>query len=115
MSFFVELWNSVFTPGTSPQLIIATNLSFLALIITLIWLIVQTNGNIHFIILLSIATILWITVIWFINELKSVKLMTNEELGTEETKNKDVNTETQAKKASGVSKSSTKKISSRKV
>ncbi|CCC70674.1 hypothetical protein NCAS_0F01900 [Naumovozyma castellii] len=80
-SFVVSLWQSIFEPGTTPQLLIATHLSFTALIATLIWLIYATNGNIHFYILLTIASLLWITVIWFIQELKSVQLKSNEELG----------------------------------
>ena len=34
--------------------------------------------------LFTIASCLWIAVIWFINELKQIKLQTNEELGTVE-------------------------------
>lgn len=79
MSFFVELWESVFTPGTTPALITATHASFILLIISLIVLIVLTK-SIHFINLLVIATLLYGTVFWFINELQNVKLQTNEEL-----------------------------------
>lgn len=80
MSFFVELWNSIFTPGTTPQLVIATHASFIALFITLGWLIFVTKGNIHFIALLVIAVLLWISIIWFINELKNVNLQDNTQL-----------------------------------
>lgn len=83
MSFFVELWNSVFQPGVTPQLIVATHVSFTALLLTLSWLIYATKGNIHFIALTTIALLLWITVIWFIQELKNVKLMSNDELTKE--------------------------------
>ncbi|CAI4035596.1 hypothetical protein SMKI_13G2460 [Saccharomyces mikatae IFO 1815] len=79
-NFFVKLWESVFEPGTSPQLIIATHVSFVALLLTLIWLIYATNGNIHFYVLFGISLLLWITVIWFINELSQVKLKDNVEL-----------------------------------
>lgn len=80
-SFFVALWESVFQPGTTPQLIIATHVSFLALLATLGWLIHATSGNIHFYALFTIALLLWFTVIWFIQELKSVQLKDNQELG----------------------------------
>lgn len=78
--FIVGLWESVFQPGTSPQLILATHLSFIALLTTLSWLIYVTKGNIHFIMLFIIALLLWITIIWFISELETAKLMSNEEL-----------------------------------
>lgn len=90
MSFFVELWNSIFTPGTTPQLIIATHASFIALFATLAWLIFVTKGNIHFIALLLIAVLLWLSIIWFIHELKNVKLQDNKQLeGTTTTNNND--------------------------
>ncbi|GMM54703.1 Pkr1 protein [Maudiozyma humilis] len=79
-SFVTGLWESIFQPGTSPQLIAATHISFAALLATLGWLIAVTHGNIHFIMLFIIASLLWITVIWFIAELKSAKLLTNAEL-----------------------------------
>ena len=79
-SFVTGLWESVFQPGVSPQLILATHISFTALLATLGWLIFVTHGNIHFIALFIIASLLWITVIWFIAELKSAKLLSNEEL-----------------------------------
>ncbi|CCD26457.1 Pkr1p NDAI_0H02830 [Naumovozyma dairenensis CBS 421] len=81
IAFFEALWQSIFEPGTTPQLIIATHVSFIALFCTLIWLIYATKGNIHFCILLAIAFTLWIIVIWFIRELENVKLKSNEELG----------------------------------
>ncbi|SMN19175.1 similar to Saccharomyces cerevisiae YMR123W PKR1 V-ATPase assembly factor [Maudiozyma saulgeensis] len=93
-SFVTGLWESVFQPGTSPQLILATHLSFTALLITLAWLIFVTHGNIHFIMLFIIATLLWITVIWFINELKSAQLLSNQQLEiNEENENKNENKE----------------------
>lgn len=92
-SFITGLWESVFQPGTSPQLILATHLSFSALLITLAWLIYVTKGNIHFIILFIIATLLWITVIWFISELKSAKLLSNQQLETEAKEEEDAKEE----------------------
>ncbi|CUM64086.1 uncharacterized protein PRCAT00001675001 [Priceomyces carsonii] len=80
MAFITELWESVFTPGTSPALIKATHGSFILLIISLISLI-YLSGSIHFINLLIIALFLYGTVVWFINELQQLKLKANEELG----------------------------------
>ncbi|GMG20978.1 unnamed protein product [Ambrosiozyma monospora] len=84
-SFFVELWESVFQPGTTPALIIATHASFAALLISLLALIFL-SGSIHFINLFVIAALLWASVTWFICELQKEKdkLKTNEELAEED-------------------------------
>ena len=108
-SFITALWESVFQPGTSPQLILATHLSFVALLITLAWLIFVTHGNIHFIMLFIIAALLWITVIWFIQELKSAELLSNQELEKEEDKTKE--TEIEPSKDSKASTTATEKKS----
>ncbi|ODV79909.1 Pkr1-domain-containing protein [Suhomyces tanzawaensis NRRL Y-17324] len=79
MAFIVELWESVFTPGTTPALITATHASFILLIISLIVLIFLSK-SIHFVNLLVIAILLYGSVIWFINELKNTQLKSNEEL-----------------------------------
>lgn len=96
--FFSGLWNSIFQPGTSPQLIIATHVSFIALLLTLSWLIYVTRGNIHFIALFVIALLLWISIIWFIQELKNVRLMTNEELKKQSSQNNNTSNNTEKKK-----------------
>lgn len=83
MSFFIELWESVFTPGTTPALIKATHASFIMLIISLLSLIYLTR-SIHFINLLVIALMLYGSVIWFINELNQAKLKDNSALEKED-------------------------------
>ncbi|CAR25827.1 hypothetical protein ZYGR_0A03990 [Zygosaccharomyces rouxii] len=79
MSFFQNLWGSIFEPGTNPQLLIATHLSFTSLILVLVWLCYETR-NVHFFALLTIAAILWALVTWFINELKHQPLRDNDQL-----------------------------------
>ncbi|KAI5948838.1 HNT3 [Candida theae] len=79
MAFIVELWESIFTPGTTPALIKATHASFILLLASLATLIYLTK-SIHFVNLLVIAVLLYGTVVWFINELQQVKLKDNEEL-----------------------------------
>ncbi|CDH14676.1 related to V-type ATPase assembly factor PKR1 [Zygosaccharomyces bailii ISA1307] len=79
MSFFQDLWQSIFEPGTSPQLLIATHLSFASLILVLAWLSYATR-NVHFFALLAIASILWGLVTWFVNELQQANLRDNDEL-----------------------------------
>lgn len=81
--FITELWQSIFTPGTTPALLKATHASFILLILSLIWLI-YLSGSIHFINLLVIAVLLYATVIWFVNELEQVKLKSNDDIEQEE-------------------------------
>lgn len=87
-NFFASLWESIFTPGTTPQLIIATHISFFLLGCLLVWLIVLTN-SIHFYALLTIALLLWAIVTWFISELNQLKLKSNQELEVEQEKNEN--------------------------
>ena len=110
-NFFVRLWESVFEPGTPPPLIIATHVSFVALLLTLIWLIYATNGNIHFYALFCISLLLWITVIWFINELSHVKLKDNDELDKDANKKDDsaIKEDSEDKQESGKSTSTARR------
>lgn len=82
MSFFVELWESIFTPGTTPALIKATHGSFILLLLSLLFLIYYTR-SIHFINLFVLAALLYALVMWFVAELQRVKLMDNQELQKE--------------------------------
>lgn len=105
MSFFVELWESIFTPGTSPALMKATHASFILLLLSLAFLIYYT-GLFHFINLFAIATFLYAAVIWFVNELKNAKLKDNQQLA--EKAEAEPSSEPSAQ-ASGVGKASAKK------
>ncbi|KAF7846275.1 hypothetical protein BT93_L4720 [Corymbia citriodora subsp. variegata] len=67
-SFFEELWNSVFTPGTTPTLLVATNASFAALQFVLLMLLYATY-SIHFLILSILSGGLWYAINWFAREL----------------------------------------------
>lgn len=88
MSFFVELWESIFTPGTTPALIKATHGSFILLLLSLLFLIYYTR-SIHFINLFVLAALLYALVMWFVAELQRVKLMDNQELQKESEASKD--------------------------
>lgn len=79
MAFFQNLWGSIFEPGTNPQLLIATHFSFASLILVLSWLCYETR-NVHFFALLTLASILWALVTWFVNELKNSPLKDNDQL-----------------------------------
>ncbi|EEY18350.1 conserved hypothetical protein [Verticillium alfalfae VaMs.102] len=67
-SFAENLWNSVFTPGTTPTLLYATNASFAALQLTLLALLAATR-SIHFVILSVLCAGLWRAINWFAAEL----------------------------------------------
>lgn len=100
MAFITELWESVFTPGTTPALVKATHASFILLILSLIWLI-YLSRSIHFVNLLVIAVFLYAAVVWFIKELEQVKLKDNQQLDSEnkeaeETKKADVSSKSTA-------------------
>lgn len=97
MSFFVELWESIFTPGTTPALIKATHGSFILLLLSLLFLIYYTR-SIHFINLFVLAALLYALVMWFVAELQRVKLMDNKELQKESEQTNDLkNKESEAK------------------
>lgn len=70
MASFVEnLWESIFTPGTTPTLLVATNVTFASLQVVLFVLLVATY-SIHFVILSCLCAGLWWSINWFAVELK---------------------------------------------
>ncbi|OTB08776.1 hypothetical protein M426DRAFT_7497 [Hypoxylon sp. CI-4A] len=68
-SFVQDLWESVFTPGTTPTLLVATNATFACLQLVLLLLLVATY-SIHFFILSFLCGGLWGAINWFAAELK---------------------------------------------
>lgn len=71
MSQFVQdLWESIFTPGPTPSLLIATNVTFAALQLVLSALLLATY-SIHFIILSFLSAGLWYAINWFARELQA--------------------------------------------
>lgn len=67
-TFFENLWTSVFVPGTTPTLLIATNASFAALQLLLFTLLVTTY-SVHFAVLSFLCGGLWWAINWFATEL----------------------------------------------
>lgn len=67
-SFLEELWNSIFTPGPTPTLLIATNAAFAALQFLLFVLLIATY-SIHFIVLSVLCGGLWYSINWFAAEI----------------------------------------------
>ncbi|KAH8676006.1 ER protein Pkr1-domain-containing protein [Xylariales sp. PMI_506] len=83
-SFFEEMWNSIFVPGTTPTLLLATNASFAALQFVLFVLLLMTY-SIHFVILSFLCGGLWWAINWFAAELKIEQAREAEEKAKAET------------------------------
>lgn len=67
--FFEDLWESIFTPGPTPTLLIATNASFAALQLLFLALFIGTY-SIHFVILSFLTGGLWYGINWFAKEIR---------------------------------------------
>lgn len=70
--FLNNLWSSIFTPGATPTLLVATNVTFGALQALLFGLLVATS-SIHFAILSVLCAGLWWSINWFAAELKAAQ------------------------------------------
>lgn len=75
--FLSNLWSSVFTPGTTPTLLIATNVTFGTLQLLLFGLLIATS-SIHFGILSVLCAGLWWSINWFATELKAAQAKEDE-------------------------------------
>ena len=96
-SFFHDLWASVFTPGTTPALVLATNATFFLLQITLLILLYATLSY-HFIAMNILCAGLWGGITWFVKEVEEFKK--SEEAKTLESE-KDVSSLRKDKEQSG--------------
>lgn len=80
-AFFTDLVSSIFTPGPTHTLIVATNASFACLQLVLLALLIATY-SIHFVILSFLCAGLWWAINWFVAELEAHKAAeANEGLG----------------------------------
>jgi hypothetical protein len=70
--FFTDLFTSIFTPGPTPSLIVATNASFACLQVVLLILLITTY-NIHFLVLSFLSAGLWWAINWFVAELTAAQ------------------------------------------
>lgn len=68
-SFIQGLWESIFTPGPTPTLLVATNVTFAALQVVLAGLLYATL-SVHFLVLSVLCGGLWAAINWFARELK---------------------------------------------
>jgi len=71
-SFFESLWNSIFTPGPTPTLLLATNVTFFSLQILFFALLLATH-SMHFVALSILSAGLWWGINWFAAELQRAK------------------------------------------
>ncbi|KAF1843963.1 Pkr1-domain-containing protein [Cucurbitaria berberidis CBS 394.84] len=71
-SFFENLWLSIFTPGPTPTLLVATNASFAALQLLLFAMLLATY-SIHFFILSFLCGGLWWSINWFAAEIRAAQ------------------------------------------
>lgn len=71
-TFLTNLWESVFTPGPTPTLLIATNASFAALQLLFLTLLIATR-SIHFVILSILCAALWWAINWFSAEIAAAQ------------------------------------------
>lgn len=76
-SFVQNLWESIFTAGPTPTLLVATNATFAALQVVLAALLFATY-SIHFLILSVLCAGLWVAINWFARELKQHQLQEEE-------------------------------------
>ncbi|RAH42419.1 V-type ATPase assembly factor PKR1 [Aspergillus brunneoviolaceus CBS 621.78] len=68
-SFMEDLWSSIFTPGPTPTLLVATNVTFAALQALLLSLLLATY-SIHFLVLSFLSGALWWSINWFAREVR---------------------------------------------
>ncbi|CAL3968734.1 unnamed protein product [Diplocarpon coronariae] len=72
-AFVADLVQSIFTPGPTPTLLVATNVAFASLQAVLLLLLIATF-SIHFVILSVLSAGLWWSINWFVSELKAAQL-----------------------------------------
>ena len=70
--FLSNLWSSIFTPGPTPTLLVATNVTFALLQVVLLGLLITTY-SIHFLILSVLCGGLWYSINWFAMELAAAQ------------------------------------------
>ncbi|KAI4290312.1 MAG: hypothetical protein L6R35_000419 [Caloplaca aegaea] len=77
-SFLTDLFTSIFTPGPTQSLLVATNVSFAALQLVLLILLVLTY-SVHFLVLSVLCAGLWWSINWFAAELEVASQKEKEE------------------------------------
>ncbi|KAK0121471.1 SMK killer toxin resistance protein [Cadophora gregata] len=76
-AFITDLVQSIFTPGPTPTLLVATNVTFACLQVVLLLLLLATF-SIHFVILSLLSAGLWWSINWFVSELRAAQAVEDE-------------------------------------
>ncbi|KAF2466495.1 Pkr1-domain-containing protein [Lindgomyces ingoldianus] len=71
-NFMENLWESIFTAGPTPTLLVATNASFAALQVLFFILLIATY-SVHFVILSGLTAGLWWAINWFAAEIRAAQ------------------------------------------
>jgi len=71
-TFITDLISSIFVPGPTHSLVVATNASFASLQVILFCLLIATY-SIHFVVLSILCAALWWGINWFVAELNAFK------------------------------------------
>ena len=85
-TFLTDLVSSIFTPGPTPSIIIATNASFAALQVVLLVLLILTY-SVHFVILTFLCAGLWWAINWFVTELEAASTKERDAKQSRDTQN----------------------------
>lgn len=88
--FLPNLWESIFTSGPTPTLLIATNVTFASLQLVLLLLLLATY-SVHFVVLSTICGGLWWSINWFASEVAAVRA--EEEAKAKKDKEREVSKE----------------------
>jgi hypothetical protein len=99
-AFLTDLFQSIFTPGPTYTLIVATNVSFACLQVVLLLLLIATY-NIHFVVLSLLSAALWWAINWFVAELEAAQTLDREKKRRIEEKAEDSETEAETVIGSG--------------
>ncbi|KAJ5699849.1 hypothetical protein N7536_002862 [Penicillium majusculum] len=90
-SFMEDLWSSIFTPGPTPTLLIATNVTFAALQLIFLALLLATY-SLHFVALSIISAGLWWSINWFAAEVRLAQQAQEAEKEKQESEGGDAKT-----------------------
>ncbi|KAH6709668.1 ER protein Pkr1-domain-containing protein [Leptodontidium sp. MPI-SDFR-AT-0119] len=110
-AFITDLVQSIFTPGPTPTLLVATNVTFACLQVVLLLLLLATF-SIHFIVLSLLSAGLWWSINWFVSELRAAQAVEDEKKRSlEEAKHTDdTDTDTETVIDSGHTGSGSKEV-----
>lgn len=94
-NFLTDLFQSIFTPGPTPTLLVATNVAFACLQVLLLLLLIATY-SIHFAILSFLSAGLWWAINWFVAELNIAQAVEDEKKRLQEESGAGDGSETEA-------------------